>query len=191
MRIDNRTSDVLLDDWLIKFPGYSLDFQDYLGYYSSNSVCFPDIYSTSYPALPLSFTILFNNLCALVFIIYSYLVIIRKTFKSKNTFTYRSSSNKSNDNLKKRVAYIIITDALCWAPIIITAFVGYCGKDLPLLIHPLSAIVVLPINSVINPMIYSKIDDLVWKVFQSLFKRIRCCSRKREAKGSIVEMDNL
>ena len=65
-KMDSKTGGVLIDDWLMKFPELSLNVQGYFGYYSSNSVCFPNFYSTYYPALPLSFTILLNNFCALI-----------------------------------------------------------------------------------------------------------------------------
>merc|ERR1739838_1139634 len=136
-QMGNKSSDVLIDDWLMKFPEMSLDVQGYFGYYSSNSVCFPDFYSKIYPAFPLSFTILCNNFCALILICCSYILIVKKASKSSKNSGQRSANQKHNDNMKKRVIYIIVTDAFCWAPIIIIACFSYTGYENPVIVHPL------------------------------------------------------
>ena len=118
-------------------------------------------------------------------------MIVRKASKSSKNSGQRSASQKRNDNMKKRVIYIIVTDAFCWVPIIIIACFSHTGYEIPAVIHPLSAIVFLPINSVINPIIYSKVDDFVKKAFKKLVKRIQCCNRNREGGGVVIELDNL
>ena len=188
-KTDYNSSEVSKEDWLQQFPDLSLNIKGYFGYYSSNSVCFPDFFSANYPAMPLSITILLNNFFGIVFIACSYVCIIHKT--SKPVAGRHSTVNKSNDNMKRRVTCIIVTNALCWTPIIIAAFVSYLGHKLPALFHPFSAIVILPINSVINPIIYSKVDGFVKKNIQNLIKRISSCSKRNDVKAVVVELDNL
>ena len=187
MKADNRTGEISIEDWLVHFPQLFLDFKGYFGYYSSNSVCFPDFFSTSHPALSLSFTIVFNNFCALVFICCSYLFILHKA--SRQVAGQSSRGNGRNEKMKKRVFYIILTDALCWTPIIITAFASYLGHQLPAVVHPLSAIVFLPINSVINPIIYSECDVLVKDVFKKVSGRVLCGCKRSEGSAAAVELN--
>jgi len=80
--------------------------------------------------------------------------------------------NNKKDNrmlkLKKRILYIILTDTLCWLPIIIMSFMSYSGFKLVGEVNPVSAIVILPINSAINPLIYSRLDKYIKRFFRKV-----------------------
>ena len=74
----------------------------------------------------------------------------------------------------KRVILIIVTDIACWIPIIIFSYASYFGYPIPDIVHPLSSIVLLPINSLLNPIIYSQIDIILiqkLKQFQQKFQK--------------------
>ena len=78
--------------------------------------------------------------------------------------------------MKLRVFLIIITDMSCWLPVIIMSIISYSGYKLDGEVLPYSAIIILPINSAINPIIYSGIDKTI-----TSFIKIKCCRMKQES----------
>lgn len=59
--------------------------------------------------------------------------------------------------MAKRVSMLVITDGLCWIPICIIFFISQReNQTLPDSVYFVTACVLLPINSAINPMIYSQ-----------------------------------
>ena len=58
--------------------------------------------------------------------------------------------------LQRRVLRLIITDFLCWMPVSLMAFLNLSGVPVPSIAYSISAIVLLPINSALNPLLYSK-----------------------------------
>ena len=57
--------------------------------------------------------------------------------------------------MTKRVTMLVVTDGLCWLPICIFFFISQY-RELPDTVYFVTACVLLPINSAINPMIYSQ-----------------------------------
>ncbi|KAJ8022743.1 hypothetical protein HOLleu_37727 [Holothuria leucospilota] len=63
----------------------------------------------------------------------------------------------SSDDLKlaTRMSIIVGTDMLCWLPVIILGVLSQCGKQIPSKANPWLVVFVVPINSALNPFIYS------------------------------------
>ena len=77
---------------------------------------------------------------------------------------------KRNQKLQKKIATIIVTDFLCWVPFVLVCFLHYFGVLDATAQYGLFSIVILPLNSIINPFLYSQlIHDFACKVW----KRIR------------------
>ena len=77
---------------------------------------------------------------------------------------------KRNQKLQKKIATIIVTDFLCWVPFVLVCFLHYFGVLDATAQYGLFSIVILPLNSIINPFLYSQlIHDFASKVW----KRIR------------------
>ena len=51
------------------------------------------------------------------------------------------------------------TDFCCWIPITIMVFINFSGTSVSDIAYVISAIVLLPINSALNPILYSDIID--------------------------------
>ena len=70
-----------------------------------------------------------------------------------------------------RVSLIVATDIVCWLPIILFSFRNFLGYQIPDIVHSITSIVLLPINSLLNPVIYSKLDVLLVKTLKSLLTK--------------------
>ncbi|XP_066021354.1 G-protein coupled receptor GRL101-like [Pocillopora verrucosa] len=166
-------------------------------YYGNNVVCLPlqlspELqegweYSTSiFIAL---------NFSLFIFIMVAYVAILWKSWSSSRRLgahgTVReiraraqSAQAKRERALAKRVFFIILTDFLCWMPIIAIGIRSHVEKtfDPPGDLAVWIAVFALPINSAINPLLYTlstpqvqpvlkaKLSKL-WSNFRSIFSR--------------------
>ena len=72
------------------FPNRDVKVTDYFGYYSTNSVCFPDYYSKYSPAAEYSLALISYNALSLLFIFISYTVIYLKSKKSQQLVQHKA-----------------------------------------------------------------------------------------------------
>ena len=79
---------------------------------------------------------------------------------SKSEKLSKNKPTKEN-TLFFRISIIVATDIACWLPIIIFSFANFFGHPIPYIVHSLTSIVLLPINSLLNPIIYSKLDAIM------------------------------
>ena len=81
---------------------------------------------------------------------------------------------KRNQKLQRKIATIISTDFLCWVPFVLVCFLHYYGVLDATAQYGLFSIVILPINSIINPFLYSEMMQnfagRIWIKFRSLIK---------------------
>ena len=61
---------------------------------------------------------------------------------------------KKSSNLERKISFIIVTDFLAWIPFIILCYLHYFRVFDGSSLYEIFSIVILPINSVINPLIY-------------------------------------
>ena len=102
------------------------------------------------------------NLTAFLFIMTAYIAIIFKVFKSQQRINAHGES-KTNNNLNResalarRVFAIILTDFSCWIPVIILSILALVGKfnDPDGTAYVWFAAFVLPVNSSVNPVLYT------------------------------------
>ena len=93
----------------------------------------------------------------------AYIAIIVKVSKSQRRVKaygqYEVSSNniKRESALARRVFAIILTDFSCWVPVIIVSILALVGRfsDEQGVVYVLFAVFVLPVNSSINPVLYT------------------------------------
>ena len=100
------------------------------------------------------------NLAAFLFILAAYTFIILTVFKSQRRITSNGESNTSlhrESTLARRVFAIILTDFSCWAPVVILSILALFGKfkDPDGTVYVWFAVFVLPINSSVNPVLYT------------------------------------
>ena len=110
------------------------------------------------------------NLVFVVSIIVGYVCIF---YKIKHGTSDKLSKTKSRTDNKMffRIFLIVATDIACWLPIILFSFANYFRYPIPDIVHSLTSIVLLPINSLLNPIIYSKYDVILIKKLKKLYVR--------------------
>ena len=119
---------------------------------------------------PIVWAILALNFCCFVIITYCYIVITYKTkMSSKRSGQQDNLDRQRNERaIQSVISVIIATDFLCWVPfIIICALHNLQYIDASSWYAPF-AMTVLPLNSVINPLVYDK--TIVWSVLGKLSK---------------------
>ena len=91
--------------------------------------------------------------------------------------------------MQRRIARLIITDFLCWVPITTMAFMHFSEiVNLDGIVYVISAIVLLPINSVLNPILYSEyFDDFFMKILSAIPK----CNNSSEQPQEAMEMNQM
>ncbi|CAH1776509.1 unnamed protein product [Owenia fusiformis] len=116
---------------------------------------------------------LFNvvNLVAFFLIAVGYLAIFFATRISRSK-TKHGSGNERDRKMAVKLMWIVSTDFCCWIPVIIMGFLTYFKIALPGEIIAYVSIFVLPINSAINPILYT-FSTLSWK---DIWKKCKCRS---------------
>ena len=145
-----------------------ITFKDYLRYFlfqGRSSVCLPLQLSperlAGWEYSVAVFVVL--NLAAFLFIMVAYIAIILKVFKSQRRVKAHGESQTQSTNLKResalarRVFAIILTDFSCWVPVIILSILALVGKfhDPEGVVYVWFAAFVLPVNSSVNPVLYT------------------------------------
>ena len=69
--------------------------------------------------------------------------------------------------MQRKIYRLVATDFCCWVPISIMAFVNFSGIPVSETAYVISAIVLLPINSALNPILYSDVLDKILSKIQS------------------------
>ena len=95
------------------------------------------------------------NSVSFTFILISYISMFIKT-KLSSARLRSSASHKREVKIATRMAVIVITDFICWMPVIIMGILTQTGfKTLDVSVYAWTVILIVPINSSINPFIYT------------------------------------
>ena len=128
-------------------------------FYGNSGVClFKYFVGKSDPQRLFSLTILSLNCFVCLLITVSYIsVYLLSRSSTRATGSDRSSS------LERKIGIIIVTDFLAWVPFIVLCYLHYFDLSSGLSLYGIFSIVVLPMNSVINPLIYDDIYSVMWR----------------------------
>jgi len=98
-------------------------------------------------------------LTSLNFMLFIYMVVVYVlVYKKANAAKFSTFAKKDrNENMQKRISRLLLTDFFCWNPVCIMACLSTAGVPLPPDAYIASAGFLLPINSAINPLLYSKL----------------------------------
>ncbi|XP_008499449.2 relaxin receptor 1 isoform X1 [Calypte anna] len=155
-----QTISVLVAIWLL---GFSLSIvplcckETFGNYYGRNGVCFP--LHSDLAELPsargYSTTIYLGlNLAAFITIVFAY----SGMFYSIHTTASRTGEGgvcSREVAIAKRFFFIVFTDALCWIPIFLLKLLSLLQVEIPGTITSWVVIFILPINSALNPILYT------------------------------------
>ncbi|GBM83582.1 G-protein coupled receptor GRL101 [Araneus ventricosus] len=95
------------------------------------------------------------NFIAFLIIASAYLymyITIRKSYQNMSRLMSRQSMT---DKIGRQMALIVLTNSLCWIPIIIMGMLAMSGVNITGEAYSWTAIFVLPLNSATNPLIYT------------------------------------
>ena len=107
---------------------------------------------------PVVWTMLIVNLICFMIMTYCYIRIIRNTRQSTQTSGQCDNLQRSRENraMERRIMVIIGTDFMCWVPFIFISGLHNLRVINASNWYTSFAMTVLPLNSVINPLIYDK-----------------------------------
>ncbi|XP_058115947.1 relaxin receptor 2-like [Anopheles ziemanni] len=134
-----------------------LSATEYFGphFYGSNGVCLSihihDPYAMGWEYSAGLF-ILVNTL-SLLFIGISYLRMLQAIRVSRNET--RNTLNCREKVVARRFAIIVATDCVCWMPVIVVKLVALAGYEISPSLYAWLAVLVLPVNSALNPVLYT------------------------------------
>ncbi|KAJ8040685.1 hypothetical protein HOLleu_15048 [Holothuria leucospilota] len=109
--------------------------------------------------------IYFSAVCVVIITVCYVLMFF--TVKKSARLSQRSETSSQEVTMAIKMAFIVGTDMLCWVPIIILGILSQCGIEIPVAFYAWIVIFVLPINSALNPFIFT---------FSSLRRRKRSSS---------------
>lgn len=128
----------------------------YFGYYSTHAVCLPKIFvKYNDTAWQYSAMLTVFNFSMFVYIVFAYIRLSRPTPINKSSQRKHSATNVNNRSMQRRIAMLVATDFACWVPTCMIGFLQLGGVPVPAMVYALTAIVLLPINSALNPILYS------------------------------------
>ncbi|XP_067825265.1 relaxin receptor 1 [Heptranchias perlo] len=156
-----RTVSILIFIW---FVGFAIAFTPLMNnnffknYYGKNGVCFP-LHSEqmeTYGAQAYSAVIFLGlNFVAFIVIVFSYGSMFYSIHQTGTMATDISNHIKKEVTIAKRFFFIVFTDALCWIPIFILKILSVLQVEIPGTISSWVVIFILPINSALNPILYT------------------------------------
>ena len=148
-----------------------------LGFYGNDPVClFKFFVSPEAPQSLYSWILLATNFVCFGVISISYLIVFLTTSASSSSSSQSVASiaRKRNNRLQRKLSFIVLTDFLCWVPFIVICFLHTMGIIDASRWYALLSILILLINSVINPVLY---DNKIIKEFKKLISRLKPAAR--------------
>jgi hypothetical protein len=135
-------------------------------FYSQTAICIPlPITKTDFPGQPFSFAIIIVLnfvlfLCVSVgqvVIYWSVQANSMSTFTTSTTTTTTTATSMKNKDvtIARRLITVAMTDFLCWFPISLLGLLAWRGVPIPGEVNVPMAVFVLPLNSALNPFLYT------------------------------------
>ncbi|KAK9876081.1 hypothetical protein WA026_011190 [Henosepilachna vigintioctopunctata] len=158
-------------------------------FYGSNGVCLSlhihDPYAKGWEYSAMMFVLV--NAVALIFISYAYLRMINE-IKASGVACRSTRQSQDSDKVAQRFGIIVLTDSLCWVPVIIVKLTALSGVPIPADLYAWLAIFILPINSALNPILYTLTTTVfkkqVNKIISSFLHRRRFGDQHHSATDS-------
>eukprot|EP00116_Pleurobrachia_bachei_P001089 sb/3461351/ len=167
---------------------------DTVHFYGNDGVCiFKYLVRRDDPQWIFSSSVLMMNCLCFLFISISYILIGYKI----NLSGRNSGRSGGNDRvLQIKILAIIITDFFCWIPLGVVAFLHLAEEIDATSWYPFFSILILPINSVINPFLYE--SNFYWSIFSAtarfpvrVVRRLWSVIRKRDFLRVPVVMESV
>uniref|UniRef100_A0A8D2DL44 G-protein coupled receptor 106 n=1 Tax=Sciurus vulgaris TaxID=55149 RepID=A0A8D2DL44_SCIVU len=195
-----QTSIILICIWTVGFLIAVIPFwnEDYFGnFYGKNGVCFPLYYDQTEDIGSRGYSLgifLGVNLLAFLIIVFSYITMfcsIQKT--ALQTAEVRNHIGKEVA-LANRFFFIVFSDAICWIPVFVVKILSLLRVEIPGTITSWIVIFFLPVNSALNPILYTLTTSFFKDKLKQLLHKHRRKSifkiKKKSLSTSIVWTDD-
>uniref|UniRef100_A0A8C9C963 Relaxin family peptide receptor 2 n=1 Tax=Phocoena sinus TaxID=42100 RepID=A0A8C9C963_PHOSS len=156
-----QTSVILIGIWIVGFLIAVIPFwkEDYFGnFYGKNGVCFPLYYDQTEDIGSKGYSLgifLGVNSLAFLTIVFSYTIM----FCSIQKTALQTSEVRNNTGREAAVAnrffFIVFSDAICWIPVFVITILSLFRVEIPETITSWVVIFFLPVNSALNPILYT------------------------------------
>jgi len=145
----------------------------FYGFYSRHATCLPKIFVTRRdPGWQYSIVLTVFNCLLCLYIVVAYCLICRPRQVNKTTVM-----NQGTRNMQKKIAILVASDCACWLPICLTAFLWFAEVPVSHTAYAVTAVILLPINSALNPLFYSDAVQGMYKELKTIVNKI--CMRNR------------
>ena len=136
---------------------YFYDKKRNVGFYGKSAVCLPlQLSAERMAGWEYAVGIFIGlNFVSFVYILVAYIVMFMSVKSASKKV--RSTNMKRESQMARRMLFIILTDFLCWMPVILIGVLSILGKfhDPEKQAYIWIAVFVLPVNSSINPILYT------------------------------------
>jgi hypothetical protein len=125
-------------------------------YYSQTGICIPlPITRTEFPGKLYSFGVMIIFNFVLFLIIALGQIVIYYGIRANSMAVSDKSAMSQNVIIARRLISVVVSDFLCWFPVGILGVMAFSGLPVPGEANVAVAIFVLPLNSAINPFLYT------------------------------------
>ncbi|XP_044153927.1 relaxin receptor 1 [Bufo gargarizans] len=186
-----RTITILILIWILGFIIAFLPLSNehiFHNYYGTNGVCFPlhsEQPETTAAQIYSVIIFLGVNLAAFIIIVFSYSSMFYSIHRTAIMATEIHNHIKKEMTLAKRFFFIVFTDALCWIPIFILKLLSLLQVVIPGSISSWVVIFILPINSALNPILYTittrPFKEMICQIWNN-YKQRRSIGNKNRTK---------
>uniref|UniRef100_A0A8C5P4K2 Relaxin receptor 2 n=1 Tax=Jaculus jaculus TaxID=51337 RepID=A0A8C5P4K2_JACJA len=195
-----QTACILACIWLAGFLIAVLPFTnaDYFGnFYGENGVCFPLHYDQTEDIGSKGYSLgifLGVNLLAFLIIVFSYIAMFCSIHKTAlQTAEVRNHMGKEVA-VANRFFFIVFSDAICWIPVFVVKILSLLQVEIPGTITSWIVIFFLPVNSALNPILYTLTTTFFKDKLKQLLRKHRRKSifkiKKKSLSTSIVWTDD-
>ena len=151
------------------------------GFYGTSSICLP-LQLPGQNAIAWEYCLAIFGVLNFVAAIYLIVAYIRMFYSSYTSAHDAGNATRMNDHPKMatRFASIVFTDVCCWVPIAMLLFLslGRAVTDNDNILYAYFSICIIPINSAINPILYTVGTPFFWRKIKAYFRNnFRCCNR--------------
>ncbi|XP_064835475.1 relaxin receptor 2-like [Oncorhynchus masou masou] len=187
-----QTAVVLLSIWVLGFiiAVVPLMNEDLFGnYYGRNGVCFPLHSDRQEKPTAKGYSIgifLGLNLAAFLVIVFSYSSMFYSIYKTGINATDLRSRLHRDVAVANRFFFIVFSDALCWIPIFLVKILSLLQVEIPGTISSWVVIFILPINSALNPILYTLTTSFFREQVEVLLCRWQRRSTLKKSRKSLT-----
>nr|XP_055100263.1 relaxin receptor 2 isoform X2 [Symphalangus syndactylus] len=195
-----QTSVILICIWMAGFLIAVIPFwnDDYFGnFYGKNGVCFPLYYDQTEDIGSKVYSLgifLGVNLLAFLIIVFSYITMFCSIQKTALQTTEVRNRFGREVAVANRFFFIVFSDAICWIPVFVIKILSLFRVEIPDTVTSWIVIFFLPVNSALNPLLYTLTTSLFKDKLKQLLHKHRRKSifkiKKKSLSTSIVWIED-